>query len=83
MLNAQVDDVPTTPVRFRVPTRCRVCGALGTVNAETTITAGSVRLTWCCRACGHEWPITRGEQESTERRARKTKPRRGKRLQRD
>ena len=63
--------MPTTPVRFRVPKRCKRCGALGTVTAETTIARGSVRLTWCCRACTNEWPITRGEQQLLERRAGK------------
>jgi hypothetical protein len=54
--------MPITPVRFKVPKRCKLCGALGTVTPETTITRGSVRLTWCCRSCGNDWPITRGEQ---------------------
>jgi len=60
--------MPITPVRFRVPKRCKLCGALGTVTPETTITRGSVRLTWCCRSCGNDWPITRGEQVVIERR---------------
>jgi hypothetical protein len=60
--------VPTTPVRFRVPALCKLCGALGAISAETTITRGSVRLMWCCRTCGEEWPIMRGEQHSIERR---------------
>jgi hypothetical protein len=68
--------VPTTPVRFRVPARCKLCGAAGTVVAETTIARGSVRLTWCCRACENEWPITRGEQELVERRDGKSDRRR-------
>lgn len=74
--------MPTTPVRFRVPTRCKQCGALGTVTAETTITRGSVRLTWCCRACGTEWAITRGEQELLDRREGKPDQRRVKRSER-
>jgi len=37
---------------------------------ETTIERGLVRLTWHCRACSGEWPITRGEtNQSTERRS--------------
>ena len=74
--------VPTTPVRFRLPPRCKLCGGIGTVRAETTIARGIVRLTWCCRACGREWPITRGEQQLMEPRTdanaeRSRTPRRG------
>ena len=68
--------MPTTPVRFRVPVRCKLCGALGSVTAETTITSGIVKLAWCCRVCNGEWPITRGEQELIERREGKPDRRR-------
>jgi hypothetical protein len=46
------------------------------IVAETTISGGAVMLTWCCRACSHEWPITRGEQELIERREGKPDRRR-------
>jgi hypothetical protein len=61
--------MPTTPLRFRIPAQCKLCGALGTVVPETTITGSVVRMTWCCRACQGEWPITRGEQQLIERRS--------------
>lgn len=64
--------VPTTPVRFKVPLHCKSCGAIGSVSPETTIERGLVRLTWCCRSCGYEWPITQGEEERLRRRHRGT-----------
>lgn len=57
------------PGRFNAPPRCKLCGAEGSVVLETTITQGSARQTWCCRACGGEWPITRSEQDVIEDRA--------------
>lgn len=60
--------MPTTAVRFRIPSHCKWCGAAGTVKPETTISGGSVFLTWCCRGCSREWPITRGETQMVERR---------------
>jgi hypothetical protein len=60
--------VPTTPVRFKVPPVCKLCGAAGTVTPETTIERGVVRLMWCCRACSGEWPITDSEKHLLERR---------------
>jgi hypothetical protein len=62
--------VPNTPVGFRVPPHCRSCGAVGSVSPETTIERGLVRLTWCCRNCGYEWPITRGEEQHMKRGSR-------------
>lgn len=47
----------TTPSGFNIPPRCNWCDAKGTVVLETTITHGSARQTWSCRACGVEWPI--------------------------
>lgn len=70
------DPVPTTPVRFRVPIRCPLCDALGSVTPETTISGGVLKLMWCCRACSREWPITRGERELIERRDNKPDRRR-------
>ena len=58
----------TTLVRFTVPERCKLCGALRTVAPETTISGGTVHLKWCCRACSGEWPMTRREQDLVERR---------------
>lgn len=60
--------MPTTPLRLRVPARCKFCGAAGMVRLETTVTGGSAVLSWCCRACQSEWPITRGEAAMRERR---------------
>ena len=61
--------MPTTPVRFIIPQRCKWCNGLRTVTPETTIEHGVVRLMWCCRACGREWAITRGEQRDADTRS--------------
>lgn len=53
--------VPGT-LRFPTPLYCKLCGALGTVAPETIIERGVVRMTWCCRACKAEWPVTPSEQ---------------------
>ena len=52
--------------RFRLPERCKLCGAIGTVSRETTITRGVVFLSWCCRSCRGDWPITSEDEESRE-----------------
>jgi hypothetical protein len=59
--------VPHNPVRFRIPARCPFCGGSGLIVPQTTITAGAVLLTWCCRSCKTEWPISAAEQESERR----------------
>jgi hypothetical protein len=59
--------VPHNPVRFRLPARCPFCGASGLIVPQTTITAGAVLLTWCCRPCKKEWPISAAEQEPERR----------------
>lgn len=33
----------------------------------TNIIGGAIALVWCCQACGQEWPITRGQQQTIER----------------
>jgi transcription elongation factor Elf1 len=54
--------LPHNPVKFRVPPKCPFCGAVGTISPETTVQGNAVSVTWCCRTCGREWPITRAEQ---------------------
>lgn len=60
---------PTRPARFRVPTHCVFCGAVGVVHPETTIAGKFVELNWCCRFCERSWPITAAEQQMEERRS--------------
>jgi hypothetical protein len=38
------------------------------VSAEVTVVAETVLLSWCCKHCGHSWPITNAEQRLAERR---------------
>jgi hypothetical protein len=56
----------TVTAPFKVPERCKLCGATGTVIPETTISLGVVLLKWCCRSCRGEWPITSDDEESHE-----------------
>ena len=53
---------------LRVPTRFRYCDAVGTVVPETTIHSDSIQLSWCCRTCRRDWPITAEDQQLVERR---------------
>jgi hypothetical protein len=63
---------------FRVPASCPECGQGGNIAATTSLRGNFVVLTWCCRACSHEWPIAPGDQlperriAADRRRARKT-----------
>jgi hypothetical protein len=50
------------PVRFRVPAKCPHCQASGPIVPETTIKGDSVVMTWCCRTCSQEWPVTVRDQ---------------------
>ena len=59
---------------LKVPERCKLCGAAGTVVPETTITGGVVLLKWFCRACGDEWPMTNAEQRLVEQKEMQSKP---------
>jgi hypothetical protein len=49
---------------------------VGAVYPEVSIVGGSAAMLWCCKACGQDWPITRGEQETEERRIGATDRRR-------
>jgi hypothetical protein len=60
--------VPSPRVLFRVPDRCPACGAQTSINLETTITGALVVLTWCCRTCSTQWPVTDAD-ELPERRS--------------
>jgi hypothetical protein len=55
-------------IHFRRPAECVLCGAVGTVMAETTVHGDSVFVAWCCEKCQGEWPITPDELEAIERR---------------
>lgn len=54
--------MPNRPVSFRLPPACGFCGAEGTIVPGTTVHGTAVMMTWVCRACGQDRPITRGEQ---------------------
>ena len=60
--------MPDTHLRLRLPDKCPACNVVGCVIPETTVTGATVLLTWCCRSCGHTWPISEREQETAERR---------------
>lgn len=60
-------------IRFRIPAQCTSCAAKGSVVAETMIQGESVMLTWLCRTCDHEWPITAEEQQVEQRKIPKRK----------
>ena len=55
-------------LRLRVPSECKFCQTIGFVVPEVTIAAGIVSLTWCCRACSKEWPVSAAEQGIIDRR---------------
>ena len=59
--------VPQTPVRFRLPAACDFCQARGTLVPGTTVQGSTVVLTWVCRECGQDRPITRGEEKAVPR----------------
>jgi hypothetical protein len=74
--------LPNSQVRFRLPAQCKYCAAAGTVTPEHTIKGDSVTLTWCCRRCGREWPITAAEQHAIDRRTGQPDRRRSTRVER-
>jgi len=82
LLGPKGKPVPDPPVRFAVPAQCRFCATLGSVGMETTIQGRAVRLTWCCRNCGRDWPVQPDEQLTTDRRAGPADRRRATRAQR-
>src|SRR3954453_8158678 len=61
-------------VRLTLPERCKLCGAIGSVVPETTITGGVVLLKWFCRTCAAEWPMTKAEQQMVEGREAQPDP---------
>jgi hypothetical protein len=56
--------VPHSLLTLRVPDACKSCRATGTVTAETTVTGHTVSLKWCCRKCGYDWVIVRGDSNA-------------------
>lgn len=53
-------------LRVQVPAQCVFCSA-ATVAAETTITGSVVLLSWCCRTCHRDWPMTVEDREPERR----------------
>jgi hypothetical protein len=62
-------NVSTKKMRLRIPARCTLCGASGTIHPEVTIRRAGAILTWYCRACRHGWPLTGEEHLAVERRS--------------
>ena len=54
--------MPRTPVSFRLPSACSFCEAKGTIVPGTTVKGTEVVMTWVCRQCGRDRPVTKGEQ---------------------
>jgi hypothetical protein len=53
--------MPDTRYRLtprRLPARCKSCHAVSTVTIERTVKGDTVLITWCCRLCSHEWPMS-------------------------
>jgi hypothetical protein len=42
---------------LRLPAHCPSCGRRGSVRLQQRVLRSEVGLTWCCRACDHEWAI--------------------------
>ena len=80
-LRLQIQQVPHTPVRFRLPSACDFCQAKGTIVPGTTVHGNTVLMVWVCRECGRDRPITRAEQKP-ERRSRQPDRRRTTRKER-
>jgi len=53
--------MPNTPISLTVPAECPNCHALMTVHFVTVYEGLEVIMRWRCRACIHEWPVTRQE----------------------
>lgn len=50
------------PIGFTVPSVCPSCNATNIMRRETTIARGVLHLRWCCRACGHDWPVSESDR---------------------
>ena len=61
-VSAHVDNRPLR-LAFRIPEACPVCFRDGNIRPGQTIRGRVVDLSWCCAACGHEWPVVPTEQE--------------------
>jgi hypothetical protein len=72
--------VPQTPVRFRLPAACDFCQARGTLVPGTTVQGSTVVLTWVCRECGQDRPITRGEEQAARRSGPPERPRKTRKI---
>jgi hypothetical protein len=57
-----------------IPPRCPQCGKTGSIELQHIVKGTSVLLTWACRSCETDWPVSRGEPHFVER--RKAKPNR-------
>jgi hypothetical protein len=44
-----------------LPEACPQCHAVVMIGLETTVQGGAVYLSWCCRNCSYEWPVTNAE----------------------
>ena len=58
--------MPIERLRLPVPEACPRCHAAGVIHLESTFQGGALYLSWCCRSCKYEWPVTNAEHESIE-----------------
>ena len=56
--------VPQTPIRL-TPQPCPNCGADSHYVVQLPLLNDTVDLAWFCRACRHEWPVTRRDVGET------------------
>jgi hypothetical protein len=47
------------------PQVCPKCGAASFCVVQWPLTDDAVALAWFCRACRHEWPVTRQDAGET------------------
>ena len=57
---------PVPPLAVRIPTQCRFCDAAHSIVPEMTIAVGAVTLSWRCKVCGRDWPVTSAEEQAAE-----------------
>jgi hypothetical protein len=56
--------MPDTPVHL-TPHGCPKCGVRSFYVVQLPLTDDGVDLAWFCRACRHEWPVTRRDAGET------------------
>jgi len=54
-------------ITLRLPEKCVLCAAPGTVVLEQTIKGTSVVLNWSCGSCGNGWPVVPSDEQPDRR----------------